>query len=92
MPGYKSLALSLSINNYKIKEHFMKKVTAVCVTLVFVLASAAAVNSAAVKCKVTSVTNQNVVLNCGGKAGKLKIGEKVKVKTVSKRPRQINGC
>lgn len=42
-----------------------------------------------VKCQVKSVDNSAVVMDCGSKAGKLSVGQQVKVKTAKK---AIEGC
>ena len=46
--------------------------------------------AAGTKCKVTGIEETVVTLDCGKKAAKLKIGDKVKVKAYKKKA--IEGC
>ncbi len=43
-----------------------------------------------VKCEVTAVEGVTVTLDCGKKAGKFKVGSKVKVKSAKKKA--VEGC
>lgn len=47
--------------------------------------------AATLKCTVVEVDVQNVILNCGDAAEKLKTGTEVKVKTV-KKTKAVEGC
>jgi len=65
-----------------------KKMLALAMAMAFTF-STAAVGFAAVKCEVTAVDGDHVTMDCGKKASKLKVGDKVKVKPAKV---AIEGC
>ena len=69
----------------------MKRTLALLVTALFLTASVATGIAATLKCTVTSVDANTVVLDCGDKADKLNAGDEVKVKT-QKKTAAIEGC
>lgn len=69
----------------------MKKVI-ICLTIGSLFALYAnGVFAATVKCTVTEITDNVVILDCGKKTSKLKVGDKVKMKT-AKKTAVVEGC
>ena len=79
-----------SVHNYFIaeKEKKMKKLITAVMVAAFVMSSSM-VMAASVKCTVDSVDGDKVTMTCK-KVGKLKAGDKVKVKAASKKA--YEGC
>lgn len=70
----------------------MKKVCAVAFVLMFVASTATMSFAAKVKCEVTEVKDDGtVIMNCGEKADKFKVGDKLKVPT-AKKGAAVEGC
>jgi len=70
----------------------MRKIT---IFFIFALLLGSAVNIAYAKiitCEVVAVQGDTIELNCDKKAGALKPGEKVTVKTDSKKRKAYHGC
>ena len=67
----------------------MKKMTLVCTLVLFVI-SAGAATARTIKCKVESVNDSTVIMDCGKKAEKLDVGSKVDVKVDKKMA--VEGC
>jgi len=68
-----------------------KKIAALILATIFAVTVTTMAGATSVKCTVDSIENGKVILTCGDKADKLKIGGKVKVKNVIKR-KAIEGC
>ncbi len=68
-----------------------KKILSTCLAFVFSM-SIAGVSLASTKCmgKITAVEGTVLTIDCGSKAKKFKVGEKVQVK--KKRAHQVEGC
>ncbi len=67
-----------------------KKMT-ILLTASAILTMATGISMAAVsKCTITSIKDNIVTLDCGKKAGKMKVGDAVKLKTARKKA--IEGC
>ena len=62
-----------------------KKIIALLSSLAFIAALTTGAAATSLTCSVESIENRNVLLSCGKLADKLKVGEKVKVRTRSKR-------
>lgn len=67
-----------------------KKLISLTLASLFLVSTAGISLARTVKCEVKSVDGASVVLDCGSKASKLKVGQKVKVKP--KRKVMIEGC
>jgi len=68
-----------------------KRIATLIITAIFALAVTTTAGAVSIKCSVDSIEKGKVILTCGDKAEKLKVGAKVKVKTVIKR-KAIEGC
>ncbi len=68
----------------------MKKLTSALLALAFVVTSTGTVLAASGKCTVTAIEGEKVVLDCGNKAEKFKVGDDVKIK--SSKSKAIEGC
>jgi hypothetical protein len=67
-----------------------KKIVTLAMAMAFVVSTATMSVAASVKCEVKSVEGSTVTLDCGDKADKLHVGDKVKVKAAKKKA--IEGC
>jgi hypothetical protein len=67
------------------------KLTALLMAIFFTVSVTGMAAAASIKCSVESVEDGKVVLQCGDKAEKIKIGTEVKVKTIVKR-KAVEGC
>lgn len=68
-----------------------KRITALLTSLAFGITLATTAVAASVTCTVESIENGQVLLSCGQLAEKIKVGEKVKVRTKTAR-KAIEGC
>ncbi len=68
----------------------MLKRTVVLATLALFTLSSGIVLAASGKCTVTAIKDNVVTMDCGSAAGKMKVGDMVKVKTAKKKA--IEGC
>ncbi len=68
-----------------------KRVGAFIMAIIFATAVTGMATAKTIKCNVETIENGKVMLDCGKKADKLKIGTVVKVKTVVKR-KAVEGC
>ena len=68
----------------------MKKIMMILVVGVGLLLYANGVFAATVRCEILEIKGNNVILDCGKKAVKLNVGDKVKMKTAKKAA--IEGC
>ena len=67
-----------------------KKLVSLTLASLFLATTAVVSLAGTVNCEVKSVDGSSVVLNCGDNAGKLKVGDDVKVKAKSKAA--VEGC
>lgn len=63
----------------------MSKLMTLLIAMVFAVSAVSLAFAASVTCTVDSVDGQSVVLDCGKKADKLKVGNTVKVKIAAKK-------
>jgi len=68
----------------------LKQITILSTTLFLTGLLATAALGATAKCTVTAIDEASVTLDCGKKAGKLHVGDTVKVKAMKKQA--IEGC
>ncbi|MCD6387919.1 MAG: hypothetical protein J7L69_00815 [Desulfobulbaceae bacterium] len=68
----------------------MKKLTTALLAITFLISTAGMGLAASAKCTVTAIDANNVTMDCGNKAKKLKVGDTLKVKTVKKQA--VEGC
>ncbi len=69
----------------------MKKVCAAAFVLMFVASTASMSFAAKIKCEVEKVDGETVILNCGEKADKFAVGDKLRVPT-AKKGAAVEGC
>jgi len=67
-----------------------QKLITLAMTALFLTGTVGMSMAASIKCEVKAVDGATVTLDCGSKAGKLKAGDTVKVK--SKAKQAIEGC
>ncbi|WP_456388613.1 hypothetical protein [Desulfolithobacter sp.] len=67
-----------------------KKIQTVMAAVAMVALAGTSVLAATGKCTVTEIKENVVVLDCGKKAAKFKVNDKVKIKTIKKKA--IEGC
>lgn len=69
----------------------MKKVMMILVIGAGLVLYANGVFAATIRCTVTEITEDSVILDCGKKISKIKVGDKVKMKTAKKKA-AVEGC
>ena len=69
-----------------------KKLTALIMATMFFAGTVATGVAANIKCEVKSVDGTTVVLDCGSKAKKIKVGEVVKIKVKVNSSQTVEGC
>lgn len=68
----------------------LKKITLLLATIAMFTLTSSATMAASSKCTVTEIKDSVVTLDCGTTAAKMKVGDKVKIKTAKKKA--IEGC
>ena len=68
-----------------------KQIVALLSSLALFAAVSTSATAASITCEVKSIENGQVVLACGELADKIKVGEKVKVKTKTNK-KAVEGC
>ncbi len=68
----------------------MKKLTTGLLALSLVISSATLGMAASAKCTVTEIKDNLVTIECGDQAGKMKIGDNLKIKIDNKK--MVEGC
>ena len=66
------------------------RITTAIMAIIFALSTAMMANAATITCTVDTIEDGKVTLECGDKSKKLKLGEKVKVRTAKKN--MVEGC
>jgi cytochrome c oxidase assembly protein Cox11 len=78
------------INIYKKENQMSKKLLSLAMAMAFTVSMASVSMAGKVKCEVTAVDGHTVTLDCGKKAKKLHVGDKVDVK--AKKAAAVEGC
>ncbi len=69
-----------------------KNLIALIMAIMFLVGTVVTGIAASSKCEVKSVDGTTVVLDCGGQAEKIKVGDKVKIKVKKNKSQAIEGC